>query len=54
MDGNPHLEKQILVVTTLLSISDGWDDFCRHFTRKFPPGPDDLFAPPPLITDEIA
>jgi hypothetical protein len=45
--GHPHLEKQIVVVTTLLSISDDWDDFCRHFARKFPPGSDDLFAPPP-------
>jgi len=42
--GHPHLEKQILVVTTLLSISDTWAEFTRHFSRKFPPGPGDLFA----------
>lgn len=45
--GNPHLDKQILVVTTLLSISDGWEDFCTHFTRKFKPHAGDLFAIPP-------
>lgn len=45
--GHPHLEKQILVVTTLLSISDDWEEFCRHFSKKFPPGPGDLFALPP-------
>ena len=49
--GHPHLDKQILVVTTLLSISDDWTEFCRHFTKKFPPGPDDLFALPPPNDD---
>lgn len=44
--GHPHLEKQILVVTTLLSISDNWTEFTRVFSRKFPPGQDDLFALP--------
>ncbi len=44
--GHPHLEKQILVVTTILSISDTWEEFCKHFARKFPPGPRDLFALP--------
>ena len=44
--GHPHLDKQILVVTTLPSISDSWEEFSRHFSRKFPPGPDDLFALP--------
>ena len=44
--GHPHLDKQILVVTTLLSISDSWEEFSRHFSRKFPPGPDDLFSLP--------
>ena len=42
--GHPHLDKQILVVTTLLSISDTWAEFCRLFAKKFPPGPDDLFS----------
>jgi len=46
--GHPHLDKQILVVTTLLSISDTWSDFCRHFSKRFPPDQGDLFslAPP--------
>jgi hypothetical protein len=50
--GHPHLEKQILVVTTLLSISDDWTEFCRHFARKFPPAPGDLFALPTPSPDE--
>ncbi len=45
--GNPHLEKQILVVTTLLSVADDWNEFCRMFAKKFPPGPGDLFSLPP-------
>ena len=47
--GNPHLEKQIVSVTTLLRISDNWSDFTRHFSKAFPPGDGDLFAlaPPP-------
>lgn len=44
--GHPHLEKQILVVTTLLSVADSWDDFCKMFAKRFPPGPDDLFSLP--------
>jgi hypothetical protein len=50
--GHPHLEKQIVSVTTLLRISDDWNDFSRHFTKAFPPGPDDLFALPPPDDDE--
>jgi hypothetical protein len=45
--GHPHLEKQIVSVTTLLRISDDWSDFTRHFSKAFPPGPDDLFRLPP-------
>lgn len=45
--GNPHLERQIVAVTTLLSVSDDWSEFARLFTKKFPPGPGDLFAPAP-------
>ncbi|WP_137179438.1 P63C domain-containing protein [Roseomonas sp. AR75] len=45
--GNPHLEKQIVAVTTLLSVADDWQDFTRLFVKKFPPGPGDLFAMPP-------
>ena len=44
--GHPHLEKQIVAVTTLLSVSDDWRDFTRLFAKKFPPGPGDLFALP--------
>ena len=42
--GHPHLDKQILTVTTLLSVSDDWVEFVRLFSKKFPPGPGDLFA----------
>ena len=45
--GHPHLEKQIVSVTTLLRISDNWAQFTRHFRKAFPPGPGDLFALPP-------
>lgn len=34
--GNPHLEKQILKVTTLLQVSDNKEDFKRHFAKAFP------------------
>ena len=40
--GHPHLEKQITSVTTLLRISDTWDEFLKHFGRAFPPS-DGLF-----------
>ena len=42
--GHPHLEKQIVSVTTLLSVSDDWAEFTKLFCKKFPPGPGDLFA----------
>ncbi len=45
--GDPHLQKQIISVTTLLSVADDWDEFTRLFCKKFPPGPGDLFALPP-------
>ncbi|TPI26882.1 hypothetical protein FJW08_26040 [Mesorhizobium sp. B3-2-1] len=45
--GNPHLEKQIVAVTTLLAVADDWSDFSRLFCKKFPPGPNDLFSLPP-------
>ena len=45
--GHPHLDKQIVAVTTLLSVSDDWAEFARLFAKKFPPGPGDLFAIPP-------
>lgn len=33
--GEPHLEKQLLAVITLMNISDSWKDFLKHFGRKF-------------------
>jgi hypothetical protein len=45
--GHPHLEKQIVSVTTLLRISEDWAEFTRHFSKAFPPGPADLFRLPP-------
>lgn len=45
--GHPHLEKQIVSVTTLLSVSDDWAEFTKLFSKKFPPGPGDLFSMPP-------
>lgn len=51
--GHSHLERQIVSVTTLLRVSDGWSEFARHFSKAFPPGADDLFAlPPPEDDDE--
>lgn len=44
--GHPHLEKQITSVTTLLRISDGWDEFLKHFGRAFPLT-EGLFSLPP-------
>jgi hypothetical protein len=34
--GNPHLEKQLAVVTTLMRISPNWRVFMTHFERAFP------------------
>jgi hypothetical protein len=50
--GHSHLERQIVSVTTLLRVSDGWTDFARHFSKAFPPGADDLFALPPPDDDD--
>lgn len=49
--GNPHLEKQIVSVTTLLSVAEDWTEFSRLFSRRFPPGPGDLFSLPPPTED---
>jgi P63C domain-containing protein len=35
--GNPHLDRQITAVTTILKISDTRNDFERHFEKAFPP-----------------
>lgn len=40
--GNPHLEKQILKVTTLLQISENKQEFKKHFEKAFPENPDQL------------
>jgi len=37
--GNPHLEKQVAVVTTLMKISANKREFKRNFARAFPIGP---------------
>lgn len=50
--GHPHLEKQIVSVTTLLRVSDTWNDFARHFSKAFPPGAGDLFALAPPADSE--
>jgi hypothetical protein len=49
--GHPHLEKQIVSVTTLLRVSDDWNDFARHFGKAFPPGSNDLLALPAPAND---
>lgn len=48
--GHPHLDKQITSVTTLLRISDDWDEFLRHFNKAFPPN-HGLFALEPPEAD---
>lgn len=51
--GHPHLVKQITSVTTLLRISDNWDEFLKHFGKAFPPN-EGLFSlppPPPNASD---
>jgi hypothetical protein len=51
--GHPHLEKQITSVTTLLRISESWDEFLRYFAKAFPPN-SGLFllpAPPPQVAE---
>jgi len=34
--GNPHLERQIVVVTSLMRAAKTWDDFKEMFARNFP------------------
>jgi len=38
--GNPHLEKQVAITTTLMKISPNKRIFERHFARAFPSGPE--------------
>jgi hypothetical protein len=35
--GNPHLQKQLVAVTTLMKVSANWREFKRNFARAFPP-----------------
>jgi hypothetical protein len=35
--GNPHLERQLIAVTTLLKAAPNWSAFQRMFARAFPP-----------------
>jgi hypothetical protein len=37
--GNPHLEKQVVAVTTLLRISRDWHEFVEMFERSLPGAP---------------
>ncbi len=46
--GNPHLEKHLAVVTTLMRISPNWRVFMSHFARAFPPAVEQK----PLFEDE--
>jgi len=43
--GSPHLEKQLVAVTTLLKVSPNWPAFKRHFSRAFPNGPEQVEMP---------
>jgi hypothetical protein len=40
--GNPHLEKQLVAVTTLLKVAPQWSSFKRNFARAFPDGPEQI------------
>lgn len=46
--GNPHLEKHLAVVTTLMRISPNWRVFMSHFARAFPPPVEQM----PLFEEE--
>ncbi len=37
--GNPHLEKQLVAVITLMRSADNWREFDRLFSRAFPTSP---------------
>ncbi len=36
--GHPHLQKQLVAVTTLMKISNSWAQFMRLFNKAFPSG----------------
>jgi len=43
--GNPHLERHIASVTTLMRASSNWSKFKSLFARAFPSGPQQLELP---------
>ncbi len=50
--GNPHLEKQVAIVTTLMKISPNWRKFEQHFKRAFPEAQGEMFEPDDDIDDK--
>lgn len=53
--GNPHLEKQLVSVITLMNISKDWREFIKYFNKKFGQqeldfGEDDPITPEPKPT----
>ena len=40
--GNPHLERHIASITTLMRAAPNWRNFERLFKRAFPEGPEQL------------
>jgi len=45
--GNPHLEKQVAIVITLMKISSDWRKFKRNFVTAFPEQGQQLELPLP-------
>lgn len=43
--GNPHLERQLVAVTTLMKVSPNWRKFEGMFKRAFPDGPEQSEMP---------
>jgi len=43
--GNPHLERHIASITTLMRATPNWGNFERLFNRAFPSGPQQLELP---------
>ncbi len=52
--GNPHLQKQLVAVITLMKVSPGWKEFARLFARAFPEPnqPQDLPFPEESESDQ--
>jgi hypothetical protein len=47
--GNPHLEKQLVAVITLMRSADSWREFGRLFNRAFPKSPQRQLELPLLL-----